>query len=74
MHRSQPQALLHRIMDLLQGFIARPHHSLAAVGVAALTRLVVNAGIHFTDDTWLDVMQRLGAVVDHGVPDVQGVR
>ncbi len=71
--KTQSQALLGRIMDLLQGFIARPHHSLASVGVAASTRLVVNAGISFTDATWLEVVERLGDVVDTSLPDVQGV-
>lgn len=36
--------LLSRLLDLLRGFINRSHQSLAAVGVAALVRLCINAG------------------------------
>jgi len=37
-------ALLTRTLDLLSGLIRRPHSSLAAVGVAALTRLALACG------------------------------
>ncbi len=39
------QPLLGRMLDLLASFIRRTHQSLAAVGVAALTRLLTSAGM-----------------------------
>lgn len=46
-------ALLDRILELLLGFVRRTHQSLAGVGVAALVRLVVAAGPHMDEPTWM---------------------
>lgn len=50
-----PAALLDRILELLLGFVRRTHQSLAAVGVAALVRLIVAAGPHLDEPTWMMV-------------------
>lgn len=45
-------SLLDRILDLLLGFIRRTHQALAAVGVAAMARLILAAGNSMDDETW----------------------
>ena len=48
-------ALLDRILELLLGFVRRTHQSLAAVGVAAMVRLIVASGPHLDEPTWMMV-------------------
>ena len=48
-------ALLERILELLLGFVQRTHQSLAAVGVAALVRLIVASGPNLDERTWMMV-------------------
>lgn len=48
-------ALLGRILELLLGFVRRTHQELAGVGVAALVRLIVQAGPHLDAPTWMMV-------------------
>lgn len=62
------QDLLPRILDLLQGFVRRPHHSLAAVGVAGLVRLIINAGISFSEATWSEVLMGVGGMAADTLP------
>lgn len=62
------QDLLPRILELLQGFVRRPHHSLAAVGVAGLVRLIINAGISFSEATWSEVLMGVGAMAADTLP------
>lgn len=50
--------LLNRILNLLTGFIKRPHQSLAAIGVAALVRLTNSAGELFSEEKWDEVNTR----------------
>ena len=50
-----PAALLERILELLLGFVERNHLALAGVGVAALVRLIVAAGPHLDEATWMMV-------------------
>jgi hypothetical protein len=47
--------LLPRLLDLLRGFIARSHASLASVGVAAYTRMVASCGTKLDSDAWQQV-------------------
>lgn len=42
-------------MELLLGFVRRTHQALAGVGVAALVRLIVQAGQHLDEPTWMMV-------------------
>lgn len=48
-------SLLDRILDLLLGFIGRTHQALAAVGVAAIARLILQAGPQMDEATWMVV-------------------
>ena len=54
---SAVSSLLDRILDLLLGFIRRTHHALAAVGVAAMTRLILAAGSQMDEHTWMVVSE-----------------
>lgn len=59
---SSVSSLLERILDLLLGFIQRTHQALAAVGVAAMTRLILAAGTQMDTETWMVVRWREGGV------------
>ena len=48
-------AVLHRLLELLLGFVHRSHLALASVGVAAMVRLLVAAGSQMDEATWLAV-------------------
>ena len=48
----------------------RPHQSLAAVGVAALTRLISAAGSAMSDDTWALCVHTLSAAALDTLPQV----
>jgi brefeldin A-inhibited guanine nucleotide-exchange protein len=52
--------LLPRLLDLLRGFIARSHASLASVGVAAYTRMVASCGAKLDNDAWQQVRRMAG--------------
>jgi brefeldin A-inhibited guanine nucleotide-exchange protein len=47
--------LLPRLLELLRGFIARSHASLASVGVAAYTRMVASCGTKLDSQAWQQV-------------------
>ncbi len=67
---SSVSSLLDRILDLLLGFIRRTHQALAAVGVAAMTRLILAAGSQMDEPTWLVVSRMPGlASVLAALPD-----
>jgi brefeldin A-inhibited guanine nucleotide-exchange protein len=52
----EPMApLLPRLLELLRGFIARSHASLASVGVAAYTRMVASCGDKLYSTAWQQV-------------------
>lgn len=58
-------ALLDRILDLLLGFVQRTHQALAAVGVAAMVRLIVAAGPNLDEPTWM-MVRKEGGLGDGG--------
>lgn len=64
------RALLDRILELLLGFVQRTHQSLAGVGVAALVRLVVAAGPHMDEPTWMMVLGALSSAAGDTLPNV----
>lgn len=51
-------------------FCRRPHQSLAAVGVAALTRLISAAGSAMSDETWALCVHTLSAAALDTLPQV----
>lgn len=51
--------LLNKVLLLLVSFIKRPHQSLAGIGIAALVRLMSNAGELFSEEKWLEVVLSL---------------
>lgn len=62
------RCLLPSLINLLQSFMGRSHHSLAAVGVAAFVRLCSAAGPHMTEPDWAIVTQvRCCVLVRSGV-------
>jgi brefeldin A-inhibited guanine nucleotide-exchange protein len=67
---SAVSALLDRILELLLGFVRRTHLSLAAVGVAALVRLIVAAGPHLDEPTWMMMLGALSAAAGDTMPNV----
>ncbi|EFN54845.1 hypothetical protein CHLNCDRAFT_35815 [Chlorella variabilis] len=62
-------ALLERILELLLGFVRRTHQALAGVGVAALVRLIVAAGPHLDDDTWMMMLRALSTATGDTLPN-----
>ena len=48
----------------------RPHQSLAAVGVAALTRLITAAGAAMSEDVWAQCMHTLSSAALDTLPQV----
>ena len=60
--------LLTRTLDLLRGLVSRPHSSLAAVGVAALTRLALACGESTNDWTWNEIVVAFTAVAEETRP------
>ncbi|WIA22572.1 hypothetical protein OEZ86_009559 [Tetradesmus obliquus] len=61
--------LLPRLLELLRGFIARSHASLASVGVAAYTRLLASCGGQLDDEAWQQVIGMLQQVMRDTLPD-----
>lgn len=61
--------LLKKVLMLLISFIKRPHQSLAGIGIAALVRLMSNAGGLFSEDKWLDVVLSLKEAAKDTLPD-----
>uniref|UniRef100_A0A061RZG9 Brefeldin a-inhibited guanine nucleotide-exchange protein 2-like n=1 Tax=Tetraselmis sp. GSL018 TaxID=582737 RepID=A0A061RZG9_9CHLO len=67
---SVAQVMLPRLLELLKGFIRRSHQSLAAVGVAALVRLISEAGPIMSDAHWLQTMQAVRSSAVDTMPQV----
>ncbi|CAL8462959.1 g2493 [Coccomyxa elongata] len=63
--------ILPRIFDLLSNFVRRPHQSLAAVGVAALVRLIVAAGDRMSAAVWVEAIGTLAACATDTRPAVR---
>ncbi|KAH9302370.1 hypothetical protein KI387_013953, partial [Taxus chinensis] len=61
--------LLGNMLNLLTDFIRRPVQNLAGIGVSALIRLMNNAGTHFSDDQWQQVLASLKTAASGTVPD-----
>ncbi|KAJ9556514.1 hypothetical protein OSB04_011128 [Centaurea solstitialis] len=61
--------LLGKVLKLLVDFIERPHQSLAGIGVAALVRLMSNAGGLFSEDKWLEVVLSIKGAANTTFPD-----
>lgn len=61
--------LLRKVLMLLVSFIKRPHQSLAGIGIAALVRLMSNAGELFSEEKWLEVALSLKEAANATVPD-----
>lgn len=61
--------LLKKVLMLLISFIKRPHQSLAGIGIAALVRLMSQAGGLFSEDKWLDVVISLKEAAKDTLPD-----
>lgn len=53
------------------GLRRRPHQSLAAVGVAALVRLIVAAGDRMSANVWIEAIGTLAACADDTRPAVR---
>eukprot|EP00951_Prasinocladus_malaysianus_P014428 scaffold109729_cov40-Prasinocladus_malaysianus.AAC.2 len=66
--------MLTRLLELLAGFITRTHQSLAAVGVAALVRLISDAGPVMADKDWTQTMQILRNSAMNSMPQVRQQR
>ncbi|KAK9829453.1 hypothetical protein WJX72_005963 [[Myrmecia] bisecta] len=64
------QPLLGRMLDLLSSFIRRTHQSLAAVGVAALVRLLTSAGSQMSSTVWQEAIAMLAHAVSDTRPHV----
>ncbi|PSC72251.1 brefeldin A-inhibited guanine nucleotide-exchange 2-like [Micractinium conductrix] len=64
------RALLDRILDLLLGFVGRTHLALAGVGVAALVRLLVQAGSQMDEPTWMMMLGALSTAAGDTMPNV----
>lgn len=62
--------LLGKILQLLTGFIKRPHQNLAGIGVAAFVRLMSNAGSLFTEENWLEALTALKDAAVETLPDL----
>lgn len=65
--------LLPRILQLLTGFIKRPHQSLAAIGVAAFVRLLSSAGALFSPADWDAVLAALRDAGGSTLPDLDAL-
>jgi hypothetical protein len=65
--------LLPRILQLLTGFIKRPHQSLAAIGVAAFVRLLSSAGALFSPADWDAVLAALRDAGSSTLPDLDAL-
>ena len=63
-------ALLTKTLDLLGSLIRRPHASLAAVGVAALTRLALACGETADVGTWEEVAAAFRSAAEDTLPAV----
>ncbi|XVF73387.1 hypothetical protein PTKIN_Ptkin12aG0197800 [Pterospermum kingtungense] len=61
--------LLRKVLSLLVSFIKRPHQSLAGIGIAAFVRLMSNAGDHFAEEKWLEVVSSLKEAANATLPD-----
>ena len=61
--------LVGKILHLLTGFIKRSHQSLATIGVAAVVRLISNAGNLFSDERWSEVLSALKDAALETLPD-----
>ncbi|KAE8672130.1 Brefeldin A-inhibited guanine nucleotide-exchange protein 2 [Hibiscus syriacus] len=61
--------LLRTVLSLLLSLIKRPHQSLAGIGIAAFARLMRNAGDHFLEEQWLEVVSSLKEAVNATLPD-----
>ncbi|KAK9749282.1 hypothetical protein RND81_02G114900 [Saponaria officinalis] len=61
--------LLRKVLTLLVGFIERPQQSLAGIGIAALVRLISNAGDLFSDEKWEVVVLSLKEASVSTLPD-----
>jgi len=62
--------ILGRLLSLLGGFIGRTHQSLAAVGVAALVRLISDTGPLMSSQHWVLTMQLLRSSATDTMPQV----
>eukprot|EP00873_Tetraselmis_striata_P021183 jgi/Tetstr1/441447/TSEL_029692.t1 len=61
---------MNRLLALLADFISRTHQSLAAVGVAALVRLIAEAGPLLTDEHWVATMTVVRRAANDTMPQV----
>ncbi|KAG9160098.1 hypothetical protein Leryth_022706 [Lithospermum erythrorhizon] len=61
--------LSRKVLMLLALFTKRPHQSLAGIGIAAFVRLIRNAGKHFPEDKWLEVVLTLQGTTKATLPD-----
>ncbi|KAE8720857.1 Brefeldin A-inhibited guanine nucleotide-exchange protein 2 [Hibiscus syriacus] len=61
--------LLRKVLSILLSFVKRPHQSLAGIGIAAFVRLTSNAGDHFIEEQWLEVVSSLKEAVTATLPD-----
>ncbi|KAL9245303.1 hypothetical protein vseg_018969 [Gypsophila vaccaria] len=61
--------LLEKVLTLLVGFVKRPQQSLAGIGIAALVRLISNAGDLFSDEKWAVVVLSLKDAAVSTLPD-----
>jgi brefeldin A-inhibited guanine nucleotide-exchange protein len=61
--------LVGKILQLLTGFIKRSHQSLATIGVAAVVRLISNAGNLFSSERWSEVLSALKDAAAETLPD-----
>lgn len=65
--------LLGRLLDLLGGFIARPHAELAAVGVAALARLTLSLVSLLGPGQWDSLLTTFRNASEQALPDIAGL-
>lgn len=61
--------LLERLLDLLKSFMNRTHQSLASVGVAAMVRLVTQAGPLMDGEQWCMTVQGIHDIIVETAPN-----
>lgn len=67
------EPLLARLLHLLLGFATRPHAELAAVGVAALSRLTLALAPRLDEPGWRALLDAYAEAARETLPDVAGL-
>lgn len=60
--------LLKTVVDLLTGFMRKPHKSLAMISISSFIRLMSNAVPFFTEEKWVEVIFSIKEIVNATLP------